>query len=137
MQDYSQLERFGVHYCHPTPVLPPPAGQIAGTATLQGQEDHSGITIHLNGPDSLILTPDATGSFSTGDITPGTYTLRAEHPYHLPAETTVEVTEDQVVSLEVVLRAGDVNNDGVIDAMDLALTGGNIGHTESQWLARE
>ena len=20
MQDYSQLERFGVHYCHPTPV---------------------------------------------------------------------------------------------------------------------
>ena len=22
MQDYSQLERFGVHYCHPTPVAP-------------------------------------------------------------------------------------------------------------------
>ena len=21
MQDYSQLERFGVHYCHPTPSL--------------------------------------------------------------------------------------------------------------------
>ena len=20
MQDYSQLERFGVHYCHPTPI---------------------------------------------------------------------------------------------------------------------
>ena len=27
MQDYSQLERFGVHYCHPTPPRGRPSGQ--------------------------------------------------------------------------------------------------------------
>ena len=33
MQDYSQLERFGVHYCHPTPVSSDSPGGTKGTAT--------------------------------------------------------------------------------------------------------
>ena len=31
------------------------------------------------------------------------------------------------------LWAGDVNHDGAIDAMDLALVGRNVGRSESQW----
>jgi hypothetical protein len=39
MQDYSQLERFGVHYCHPTPDVNDPEAlneifdRITGTAS--------------------------------------------------------------------------------------------------------
>ena len=36
MQDYSQLERFGVHYCHPTPSEPQFSGP-SGKASATGQ----------------------------------------------------------------------------------------------------
>ena len=81
MQDYSKLERFGVHYCHPTPVVV--TGDLAlvadqeggllmialgiaaahvepsmreGPVALQRQADHSGTFITLEGPEVKSLT---------------------------------------------------------------------------------
>ena len=138
--------------------LSPPHNQrIEGIATLQGQRDHSGITIHItsapptngatgsfavtsdafaatNGADSsFTITTGPSGVFAIGIAEPGPYTVRAEHPYHLPARTTVEVGPFETISLEVELPWGDFNNDGVVDILDLSVTGGNLGKTEGRW----
>ena len=51
MQDYSQLERFGVHYCHPTP---DPPVRISPDASLPGilawAERLLGAADRLDGP---------------------------------------------------------------------------------------
>ena len=87
-----------------------------------------------NGADSsFTITTGPSGVFAIGIAEPGPYTVRAEHPYHLPARTTVEVGPFETISLEVELPWGDFNNDGVVDILDLSVTGGNLGKTEGRW----
>ena len=119
---------------------PLPEGRIFGTATLQGQQDHSGIIIHITGTPptngatgSFAMTTGPSGAFAAGIAKLGPYTLLAEHPYYLPARTTVEVGSGETISLEVELPWGDFNNDGVVDILDLSVTGGNLGKTEGRW----
>jgi hypothetical protein len=114
-------------------VIPDMEARIEGTVTLQGQRDHSGIAIHITGPDSFAFdfTTGASGSFTTGNIQPGSYTFRASRDFFLAAEFPVEVPEGQVVPVNVELLFGDANRNGVVDALDLALLGGNVGKTDS------
>ena len=106
--------------------------QIEGRVTLEGQTDHSGTIIAFVGPDVQTAVTDENGNFSVM-LAPGTYTVRAAHPYHLSAQTVVDVQLGEVLSLTTELLGGDVNNDGVINARDLALAGKNINKNESPW----
>ena len=58
---------------------------------------------------NVITGPD--GSFLIS-IQPGTYTVRAEHRYHLPAETTIELAEGETLNLEAQLLCCDLDQDG-------------------------
>ena len=114
------------------PVTAPGPGTVEGNVTLQLQADHSGTTITVEGPESVSVTTGPEGSFSV-TLPPGTYTVRAEHPYHLPAEATIELGEGETLNLEVELLCCDLDQDGDIDANDLAQLAVNIGRTGSAW----
>ena len=114
------------------PVTAPGPGTVEGNVTLQLQADHSGTTITVEGPESVSVTTGPEGSFSV-TLPPGTYTVRAEHPYHLPAEATTELGEGETLNLEVELLCCDLDQDGDIDANDLAQLAVNIGRTGSAW----
>lgn len=105
---------------------------IEGRVTLEGQTNHSGTIIVFVGPDVQTVVTDESGNFSA-ILAPGTYTVRAAHPYHLSAQATVTVELGEVLNLTAELLGGDVNNDGVVDARDLAIAGKNINKRESQW----
>ncbi len=114
------------------PVTAPGPGTVEGNVTLQLQADHSGTTITVEGPESVSVTTGPEGSFSV-TLPPGTYTVRAEHPYHLPAEATIELGEGETLNLELELLCCDLDQDGDIDANDLAQLAVNIGRTGSAW----
>ena len=105
---------------------------IEGRVTLEGQTNHSGTIIVFVGPDVQTVVTDESGNFSA-ILAPGTYTVLAAHPYHLSAQATVTVELGEVLNLTAELLGGDVNNDGVVDARDLAIAGKNINKRESQW----
>ena len=105
---------------------------MAGSVTLQGQLDHSGTTISFNGPEtgSAITGPD--GSFSVA-LQAGGYVVRAGHPYHLPAEVTVEVRLGEPMNLVAELLCCDLDQDGDIDLEDLAQLSRNFNRREGPW----
>ena len=106
------------------------AAPVAGTITLQGQPDHSGTLITFEGPKSVSATTGPDGGFSV-ELTPGTYTMRAEHPYHLSVKANIEVGEGETVVLEAQLLCCDLDQDGDIDLEDLSLLGSNFNKRES------
>lgn len=103
----------------PRSVTQPQMGSIAGQVLLQGRSDHSGARIIVNG--SEVGTTNADGRFLF-DVPAGTYTLGASMPGYLRAEAArVLVPPDQTTQLTAItLEAGDINNDGRIDLLDLS-----------------
>ena len=67
MQDYSQLERFGVHYCHPTPVGETGTNGASGAFDVFVHDRETGETERLS-KDSL--GNEATGSSNFPRVSP-------------------------------------------------------------------
>ena len=77
-------------------------GQISGHAYLQGQTDHSGITVYLPGTSFSAITA-ADGSYTISGVPSGTYNfLRAEKfgtTYHYAIQSGVTVTTTQTTTV--------------------------------------
>ena len=102
----------------------PPAPQPGQTI---GQAEFTVGTLALG--DLTQVVTDATGSFQV-QLTTGIYRVTVEKDGFLPA--TMEGLEvDRDIALEVLLLAGDMNGDGVIDVTDLMVPAKNQGKTES------
>jgi hypothetical protein len=120
----------------PDPVEPedPPVvltGAISGLATFQNRANNAGIHVSLlgidNSPMIAVDTNDA-GVFTFADIAVGDYNLLLEAPQHIPVLLPIMVANpDEVVQPQAVLRAGDVDDNGVIDLLDVTLIGANFG----------
>ncbi len=108
------------------------SGRIKGRVLLQGREDFSGVRILLDGEEKAVT--DSKGDFSI-EVAPGTYTVTAVMPGFLPAvKSNVVVEPGEVEDVgTVLLLAGDLNGDGIIDIRDLVILGRNFGRTESPW----
>jgi len=111
-----------------TPIVPAIETTWQGIVTLQGRTDYSGVEIFLS--ESLCATAmfaepttmtDSSGKFqvTTTDIT--YQCIQVAHPGYLGQQQPI--TTPDIAPLQ--LLAGDVNNDGVINILDIAILAGN------------
>jgi len=102
-------------------------GTITGKARCEKRNDHSGIVLTLEGTDTLAgtrytATTVADGLFSFTDLEPGTYILTASLPGFLKVGRTVTVAAYEFIDLgELLLLAGDISRDNVVDIDDVIL----------------
>ena len=111
---------------------PTDLGTVEGSVTLQLQTDHSGTTITFEGPEVKRVVTSHDGGFSV-TLKAGSYMVRAEHPYHLPAKTIIDLEEGETLRMEAVLLCCDLDQGGRIDLRDLSQLGQNFNLSESQW----
>jgi hypothetical protein len=117
------------------PVEEPPVivqvGAIQGVASYQNRADNAGITVKLIGINAATLdevVTGADGAFSFPQLPVGQYTLEMLAPQHIPiVEPVLLDTADATVQLQKQLRAGDVDDNGRIDIVDVTLVGANFG----------
>ncbi|PZC46572.1 MAG: hypothetical protein C1O27_001714 [Chloroflexi bacterium] len=107
-------------------------GSINVTVVLQGQSEHDGAVVTIDGPEFYVVTTDASGIFIVS-LAPGTYSLTAEYFHSVPAVATVVVREGRPTIVQTILLRGDFNGDGTIDLLDLVGVAGNFGATNSGW----
>lgn len=105
---------------------------ITGTITYQGQDDHSTIMVGLvNSAGQIVAsgTADADGTYEFASLPPDSYTLYGGAPQHLLMAVPVTTSADNpVVEVEpLVLVAGDVDDNAVIDIADVTFIGANYG----------
>jgi hypothetical protein len=95
---------------------------LSGHAYLEARTDHSGITVTLEGTGLTVLT-GVDGAYTFADVPSGTYTVTFAHQDFLTTEvgevTVLENEENELCGY--VLLAGDMNNDGAVDILDLTL----------------
>lgn len=103
-------------------------GTVAGRITLQGRSDARGVVLTIDGITATVTDP--AGNFVITDVPMGTRTLTASFDGYLDAAVQVNVLPEQQVTVPTgKLRGGDVNNDGIINAQDLAIVGSAFGTT--------
>jgi hypothetical protein len=92
-------------------------GRLRGVVRLQGRRDSGGVEVGVAGNRA---TSDEAGNFSL-ELPSGTYSLTASMPGYLEAQKpNLTLAEGDDLALPpVVLIAGDVNDDGSIDLLDL------------------
>jgi endo-1,4-beta-xylanase len=104
---------------------------ISGTVSYQNREDNAGISVNLIDSSGTMLDnvmTDASGTYTFVDVPPGNYTIEAAAPQHLKFDEAVQLS-DSNNSLQLgtaTLRAGDTDNNGVIDISDAGLIGANL-----------
>lgn len=86
--------------------VPPPRtrGHIAGVVVDEAVRPIAGAKVRLPGLD-LVRTTDRDGAFGFVDLLPGPYYLTVNATGYDPAETVLEVKEDQFTRAKVVLSA--------------------------------
>jgi hypothetical protein len=101
---------------------------ISGRVQVQGATSHDGVTIQL-GLDTAVAAAD--GSFSFSDVQPGIYTLSAHAAGYLTARAAgLDVNGGDALDLdELLLLAGDVNGDGVVEADDFDIIIAEFGNS--------
>lgn len=96
---------------------------LFGSAQLQGRADHSGVTVaNSAGQQTLTLADGSFGLPAAAGLRleyPGFITVQAEIPPALAA------AEADITLAPLTLPTGDVNRDGVINILDLALIAAN------------
>lgn len=97
---------------------PSDMGIVKGRVELEGRPNNGDVHVTVGSMTSLTL---ADGTFQLS-VPAGAYTVRASHASYLKSETVVTVSTGTSISLPpVMLRAGDVNGDDAVDALDLSL----------------
>ncbi len=108
----------------------PPIGNIVGQVLLQGRSDYTGAEVCtlIGTAPVTCMTTDPSGNFNFL-VLYGTYTVAIEMPLYLDAQkTSVEVGPGGTVTLSpVTLKAGDVNDDDVVNILDITFIGGRYG----------
>jgi hypothetical protein len=97
---------------------------LFGSAQLQGRTDHSGITVTTAAGQHTVTLSD--GSFGV----PAAAGLRFDYPGFISVQAdippTLTAADDPPVTLApLALPAGDINLDGVVNILDLALIAAN------------
>ncbi|WP_040949328.1 S8 family serine peptidase, partial [Gorillibacterium massiliense] len=127
------------------PVVGPLMHKITGTLTAEafgsgvdyskvwysGSEGEQKVIVEaLDGKGTVVSIAEvaANGSY-TLTVPDGTYTVRAYVPSHVAKSLPVTVSADTVQNFGV-LKAGDVNNDGQINLVDLQLTAKEFGKSK-------
>ena len=108
-----------------------PGFQIVGFAVPQGHPgDATGVEVCLDGTECI--TTGANGYFQFVASEDQAHTITADFIHHLSAEMTgiTGVTGEEVNIGTATLRAGDLNEDGRINILDLVMVGGNFDDTE-------
>lgn len=137
---------------------------VEGQAALQGRTSHGGAAVTLTDGQghAWSTSTDAEGRFRVSFLLAGTYAVKVEMAGYLPAQKsgigviaggTVtlnrvvlaagDLNDDSVVNIfDLVVAAagfgstggaGDLNNDGVVNILDLAMVALNFGKTSSAW----
>jgi hypothetical protein len=120
-----------------TPTLEtPPVSQlstIVGVMAYQNRPVNAGITVQLVTADTILLsvTTDIDGHYIFTDVAIGNYGITAVGPETLQISKTVDVTADgEMIDLgNLVLPAGDTDDNGTIDISDASLIGANFDGT--------
>lgn len=114
------------------------ATTLGGYAYLEGRPlppagDHSGILVTLEGSGLTALT-DASGAYLFADVPAGTYTVMFTHEDFLATQVVnVVVLENEAnVLCGYKLLAGDINNDGSVDILDLSLCAASFGTADPE-----
>ncbi len=106
----------------------PQPGTITGRVSLLGKNDASGITISTSAGVTT-TTNNASPNFSVS-MPPGSYTITATFSLYFPASRSIQVASGVTTTLpSVTLVAGDVNQDGKIDMLDLTVIARDFGKT--------
>jgi hypothetical protein len=119
----------------PTVVLSTPVpsalGKIAGVVLYENTQKQVTIRLNLTRLDitsEIIETvSDSSGAFQFADLALGIYRLNAFAPGFLSAQLEVRVLEGGSIQLPTTtLKAGDTNQDGLIDIKDVTLVAANF-----------
>ena len=106
---------------------------IQGTVGLQGWSNPSGTLVQLineqTGTVENSVQIDASGNFSFAASIDNTYTIVASYDRYLDAEAVnlSGITEEIVDLGASTLAAGDLNDDGIINILDITIAAGNYG----------
>lgn len=107
--------------------LPTSAYSVSGTVSLNGIANNAyPLTFEFRPSTGTtfqrIITPNANGTFTAGDIPPGTYALAIKGPKWLRETVTgITITNANVTGVSTTLKAGDINDDNIVDLFDLIL----------------
>ncbi len=120
----------------PTPLEMPEQtvalSSISGIVNYQNRDDNAGITVNLiESPSGTLVdnvTTDASGTYVFLNVPPGNYIVEAVAPLHLKFDQAVQLdnTNSSLQLGTATLRAGDTDNNGVIDISDAGLIGANL-----------
>ncbi len=102
-------------------------GRVEGTAQLEGQSNHAGISITLAGTGATTTT-DSQGRFTLNNISAGSHTVEARMSGYALAQQTVQVTENQPATVSLSLTrerggiAGAIQLEGSTSPVDITVT---------------
>lgn len=107
----------------------PAIGQVSGVITFQNLQSHAGIRLTLLLPDGTNANAmsDDQGRFAFANLLPGSYALEASAHGFLSTRVEFTLTDGQQFALpDGLLKAGDTNEDNLIDLQDVALIAANF-----------
>nr|BAL57562.1 hypothetical conserved protein [uncultured Chloroflexota bacterium] len=111
-------------------------GDIQGNVKVEGRADDNQAGHLVTDGGVLSTTTQANGDFFLLDVAFGTYDLTASSPGFLAATCTGLVhNSDPTILNDVVLLAGDIVEDGVIDIADAVAIGAVFGSTDPDEVA--
>ena len=106
-------------------------GTISGGAGYQNRAEEGGITVQLVNESGEVVAEGLTGAdggYRFDAIPAGSYTLLLSAPRHLSAQVALTLAEGEALNLtQIILPGGDTDGDGVINLLDAALVGANLG----------
>ena len=105
-------------------------GAIQGYVYLQENSDHAGVTVAVNGFNTVT---SGDRSYTVSGVPPGSYTVTASmRGFLLATRSGIVVVGSETTAVgAMTLRGGDLDNNGVIGIRDLVILVRNLGLSET------